>query len=273
MSSNPDSRENVDATRMPLTQHLEELATRLKRSLYAFIISLILVTSLPDPLHPFGGPHSLFGYDFLIISLLNRAESYAKNYQIFASTVTAPISAFLNVSLVLALIISLPVIFNQIYGFVAPGLYARERKAVRKYILPFTILLTIGGVFGLLVIFPIVMQILLDFYKPLNLARLISLSDFVNLLLLIPFVTGLAFTFPVYILPLVELKVISAKQLSSIRKWVYVGVALGVSLANPDPTDISSIPIVVPILILFELTIVVAKRIEKRSNNRSPGTT
>ena len=272
MSSGPDNHENVDVTRMPLTQHLAELAVRLKRSLYAFIIALALVTSLPDPFHPFGGPHALFGYDFLIITLLNRAESYAKDYQIFASTITTPISAFLNVSLVLTLIISLPVMFNQIYGFVAPGLYARERKAVRKYLLPFTMLLTIGGIFGLLVIFPIVMQILLDFYKPLNLAKLISLSDFVNLLLLIPFVTGLAFTFPVYIIPLVELKVISAKQLSSARKWVYVGVALGVSLANPDPTDISSIPIVVPILILFEFTILIAKRIEKTSKKRLAST-
>ena len=249
---------------MPLLQHLAELSVRLKRSLYAFLITLILVTSLPNPIHPFGGPQALFGYNFLIISLLRRAEdAYARGFQFMATTVTAPISVFLNISLVLALVVSLPVIFNQIYGFVAPGLYARERNAVRRYILPFTILLALGGIFGLLVIFPIVMHILLEFFPAFGLANLVSLSDFVNLLLLIPFITGLAFTFPVYLIPLVELKVISAKQLSSSRKWFYVGVALGVSLANPDPTDISSIPIVVPILILFEITVLIAKRVEK----------
>ncbi|MDG6904804.1 MAG: preprotein translocase subunit TatC [Nitrososphaerota archaeon] len=263
MSNPPDDPNEFDGGRMPLTEHLAELATRLKRSLYAFIIAFVAVTSLPNPLHPFGGQQALFGYNFLIISLIDRAEVYAGGFQLFSSSVTTPISVFLNVALALALIVSMPVIFNQIYGFVAPGLYARERRAVRKYVLPFSILLTMGGVFGLLVIFPIVMHILLEFYKPLHLADLLSLGDFVNLLLLIPLVTGLAFTFPVYLIPLVELNVISAKQLSGARKWVYVGVALGVSLANPDPTDISSIPIVIPILVLYELTILIAKRVEK----------
>lgn len=264
MSDYPND-EQTNVTKMPLMEHLAELSVRMRRSLYAFIIALILVTSLPNPFHPFGGQYALFGYNFLIITLLRRAENaYAKGFQFMATAVTTPISAFLNISLVLALVISLPVIFHQLYGFIAPGLYEKERKTVRKYILPFTLLLVVGGIFGLLIIFPIVMHILLEFYPVFGIANLVSLTDFVNLLLLIPFVTGLAFTFPVYLIPLVELKVISAKQLSSARKWVYVGVALGVSLANPDPTDISSIPIVVPILILFELTVLVAKRMEKK---------
>ena len=93
--------------------------------------------------------------------------------------------------------------------------------------------------------------------------NLVSLSDFVNLLLLIPVMTGLAFTFPVFLVPLVEFKVLTAKQLSSARKWVYIGVALTVSIANPDPTDLSSLPIIIPIFILYEITILISKRIEK----------
>lgn len=255
----------VEGTRMPLTEHLAELSVRLKRSLYAFIIAFAVVSSLPNPYHPFGGPGALFGYDFLVIALLRRAESlYANNFGLIATTVTSPISVFLNVSLALALVFSMPVIFNQIYGFVAPGLYQRERKAVRKYVLPFALLFTIGGIFGLFIVFPIVMHILLSFFGPFNLANLLPLNDFVNLLLLVPVVTGLAFTFPVYLIPLVELKVISAKQLSSSRKWVYVGVALIVGLVNPDPTFISSIPIIIPIYVLFEITVFIAKRIDKK---------
>ena len=255
----------VEGTRMPLTAHLVELSARLRKSLYAFIIAFAVVSSLPNPYHPFGGPGALFGYNFLVIALLRKAElSYAQNFQFIATTVTAPISVFLNISLVLALVFSMPVIFNQIYGFIAPGLYQRERKAVSKYILPFTLLFGIGGVFGLVVVFPIVMRILLSFYGPFDLASLVSLNDFVNLLLLVPVVTGLAFTFPVYLIPLVELKVINVKQLSSSRKWVYVGVALIVGLVNPDPTFISSIPIIIPIYILFEITVFIAKRMEKK---------
>jgi sec-independent protein translocase protein TatC len=250
-----------------MLSHLNELAVRLKRSLYGFLIALVLISSLPDPLQPFGGPNSLFGYNFLLISLINRAKSayLPQNYQFIASNgLTDPIFVFLDVSMVVALVVSMPYIFYEIYGFVAPGLYARERRAVRKYVLPFGLLLTAGGLFGLFVIFPIIIHILVVFFPAFSVAPLISLNSFVDLLLLIPFLTGLAFTFPVFILPLVEIRLLSVKQLSSARKWVYLLVALGVGLVNPDPTFISSIPIIVPIYVLFEITVYLSKRIEKQ---------
>lgn len=254
----------VEGSRMSIFDHLAELATRLKKCLYAFIIAFAAVSSLPDPFHPFGGKTSLFGYNFLIISLLIRAENWtAKNYTFFVTSLTTPISVFINLSLALAVIVTLPVIFSQIYGFIAPGLYSRERRVVRKYLLPFTLLFAGGAVFGLFVIFPTVMRILLIFVKAFNADNILPLNDFVNLLILIPVMTGLGFTFPVFVVPLVELKVISAKQLSSVRKWVYVIVALAVGLVNPDPTFISSIPIIIPVYALYEGTVYYCKRIEK----------
>jgi sec-independent protein translocase protein TatC len=254
----------VEGTRMSFFDHLSELAQRLKRALFAFIIAFVAVSSVPDPFHPFGGPTSLFGYNFLVITLVNVAEKYyLGTFNLYAQGLTSPITVFLNVSLVLAFVISLPIMFYQIYGFIAPGLYQREKKAVRKYLAPFTGLFAAGAVFGLVVIFPTITRILLSFYKAFGLQNLVSLSDFINLLLLVPVMTGIAFTFPVFLVPLVEFKILSAKQLSGARKWVYIGVALSVSIANPDPTDLSSLPIIIPIFILYEVTILISKRIEK----------
>ena len=264
-TDNPQSEKAAEnSASMSIFGHLGELSSRLKKSLLAYIIALVAVSSVPDPLHPFGGPNSFFGYNFLLTDLIRQAEStYAPKVTFFPSGPADPVFAFLNVSMVVALLISLPYMFYQIYGFIAPGLYMREKRIVRKYVIPFSLLLTIGGLFGLFIIFPTVMRILLLFYKPLGVTALISIDGFVSYLILIPLITGLAFTFPVFLIPLVELKILSAKQLSKSRLWVYLGVALAVSIANPDPTDISSIPIVVPILILFEITVLVAKRIEK----------
>jgi sec-independent protein translocase protein TatC len=253
----------VDGARMSFFDHLNELASRLKKALLAFIIAFVAVSSVPNPFHPFGGPNSLFGYNFLVITLVRLAESDYAGYKFYASDVITPITVFINVSLVLALVVSLPVIFNEVYGFVAPGLYLREKKAVRKYIAPFALLFSIGAIFGLFIIFPLIMKILLSFYTAFALQNLVELTAFVNLLLLIPVLTGLAFTFPVFLVPLVELKILSAKQLSSARKWVYIIVALGVSIANPDPTDLSSLPIIIPVFILYEITILIAKRVER----------
>ncbi|MHB8567074.1 MAG: twin-arginine translocase subunit TatC [Nitrososphaerales archaeon] len=265
--SKTPEEQSVEGSRMTFFEHLGELSKRLKKSLLAFIVAFVVVSSIPDPFHPFGGPTALFGYNFLLISLLHLAEiTYAPNAKFLATSLTDPITVFINISLVVALVISLPFIFNQVYGFVAPGLYQRERKAVSKYIIPFTVLFTIGSLFGLLVVFPIVMKILLSFFPSFGLVNLVSLSNFVNLLLLIPVLTGLAFTFPVFLVPLVELKILSAKQLSGARKWVYIVIPLIVGLVNPDPTFISSIPIIIPILILFEVTIFIAKRIENKRN-------
>jgi len=264
----------IDGARMTFFEHLGELSQRLKKCLFAFIIAFAVVSSVPDPFHPFGGPYSLFGYNFLLLTLLHNAETkYAPGLQLFAKDLTDPISVFINLSLVVALIVSMPYIFNQIYGFVAPGLYQREKKAVRKYLLPFTVLFASGGLFGLLVVFPIVMRILISFFPAFNLANLISLTSFVNMLLLIPVITGLAFTFPVFLIPLVEFKVLNVKQLSSARKWVYVIVALVVGIVNPDPTFISSIPIIVPIYILYEITVFIAKRIENNRNRMAAAST
>ena len=249
---------------MTFFEHLGELANRLKKCLYAFIIAFAVVSAVPDPT-PFGFQHTLFGYPFLIISLLARAENaWLPGAQTIATSLLDPISIFINVSLVLAVIVSIPYIFYQFYGFVAPGLYAREKKAVRKYLLPFTILFATGGIFGLFVIFPIIMRILLIFLKAFVNEQFVPLNDFVNLLLLVPAITGLAFTFPVYLIPLVEFKVLKVSQLTKARKWVYVIVCLAVGLVNPDPTFISSIPIVVPIFALYEITILLAKRIENK---------
>ena len=66
----------VEGTRMSFFDHLSELAQRLKRALFAFIIAFVAVSSVPNPFHPFGGPTSLFGYNFLVITLVNDAENY-----------------------------------------------------------------------------------------------------------------------------------------------------------------------------------------------------
>ena len=97
---------------MSFFEHLNELASRVKRALLAFVIAFAAVSSLPNPLHPFGGPGSVFGYNFLVISLVRAAEAYgAKNFDFIAPNPVTPITVFINVSLVLAVVISLPVIF------------------------------------------------------------------------------------------------------------------------------------------------------------------
>jgi sec-independent protein translocase protein TatC len=277
-SSRDDGRENEPSSesgdllsgRAAFLSHLNELASRLKRALLAYILALVIVSSIPDPLHPFGGNSSFYGYNFLLADLIRWAEAaYVPRVTIIAVTPSDPVFAFLNLSMVVALFVSLPYIFYQVYGFVAPGLYQREKRAVRKYVLPFSILLTIGVIFGLLVVLPIVMRILLLFFPVVGVSLVFTIDNFVSYLILIPLVTGLGFTFPVFVLPLVELKILRAKQLSSARKWVYILFALGVSIANPDPTDLSSIPIIVPIIILYEITIFVAKRIERNRASKS----
>lgn len=266
-----DEQTTVDGTRMSIFDHLAELSKRLKKCLYAFIIAFAVISSLPNPLHPFGGPNSLFGYDFLLISLLSYAEHWtAANYTPISMSLTTPISVFINLSLAISIVVTLPVIFRQIYGFVAPGLFQREKRAVEKYVLPFAGLFAVGGLFGLFIIFPTVMRILLIFFKAFNIAPFLPLGDFVNMLILIPVMSGLAFTFPVFVIPLVELKIVSAKQISGVRKWVYVLTALAVGLVNPDPTFISSIPIIIPVYVLYEATVYVSKRIERNRARATP---
>ncbi len=255
---------------MTFLEHLGDLSSRLKRSLLAFIFAFVAVTSLPNPLQPFGGSDSTFGYNFMIIALIRSSEAYyaGPGFSFIGTALTDPIFAFMNFALVLSFVVVLPYIFHELYGFVTPGLYKREKKVVRKYTLPFAGLFAAGAIFGIVVVTKIVLRVLLTFYAPVNLAPLLPLNSFIGLIVFIPAVTGLAFTFPVYLVPLVELKVLSVRQLSSARKWVYILVALAVGIVNPDPTFISSIPIIVPIYLLYEVTVYICRRIENRRTER-----
>jgi Sec-independent protein secretion pathway component TatC len=249
-------------------EELEELVKILKKIVYLFIILFGIFLILPSPEAFTLNNQNIFFYDLFIFWLLRVAEkSYLPSgTMIFAPTITAPLFAILYLAFLLALSITIPFASLEIYRFVAPALYRRERLAIRKYVLPFAILYLFGFFFTIFFILPLTFKMLLYWYQPLGIVPLVSISSFIYIIVILPILGGLLFCIPVFLLPLIELGALKTKTLTKNRILVYLIIAFIAGLISPDPTMLSVIPILIPIYILYEITILLGKRIEKRLN-------
>jgi len=167
-------------------------------------------------------------------------------------------------ALYLALAITIPYAFKEIYAFISPALYKREKKVIRKYLLPFGILYVTGAIYTTIFILPLTFRALIFLYEPLNIELLINLNDFINMVVLMVILGGVLFSLPTLILPLIEAGILKVRTLSKNRVLIYLIVAFIAGLISPDPTFLSVIPLLIPVYVLYEGTIIIGKKLENK---------
>ncbi|HLI46591.1 MAG TPA: twin-arginine translocase subunit TatC [Geobacterales bacterium] len=247
-------------------KYIDELAGRIKRILLVFIISLLVFLALPAP-NPFDlKTSSIFFYDTLIFWLIRTMEvAYLpQGAKIFSISITSPLFSVIQMALYLALAITIPYAFKEIYAFISPALYKREKKVIRKYLLPFGILYVTGAIYTTIFILPLTFRALIFLYEPLNIELLINLNDFINMVVLMVILGGVLFSLPTLILPLIEAGILKVRTLSKNRVLIYLIVAFIAGLISPDPTFLSVIPLLIPVYVLYEGTIIIGKKLENK---------
>src|SRR5215831_405269 len=173
----------------------------------------------------------------------------------------APTEAFLvniKVALYAALFLSAPLILFEVWKFVAPGLYEHERRYSFPFLIISTVLFVVGGLFAYFVILPVVLHFLItqggDLWKP-N----ITLSSYLAFCMKLILAAGLLFEFPVLIYFLTKVGVVTPKFLVKNRKYALLAFIIAAVLTPPDV--FSQILLAVPLFLLFEVSILVAKRV------------
>lgn len=243
-------------------KYLEELSNRLKKVLIFFFAIFIIALILPSP--ELKG--SVFYYDTLTFWLIRLIE---KSYlppgaKLFTTSITSPLFIILEVALAISLIFTIPYAFYQIYGFIQPALYRREKEMLKKYILPFVFLYILGVIYTTVLVLPLTFRALVLLYEPLGIELLINIGDFLNMILMMNILGGLLFALPAMILPLIEIGVMRTRILTRNRILIYLIIAFIAGLISPDPTFLSVIPLLIPVYVLYEATVYIGKRIEKR---------
>ncbi|MFJ5446269.1 twin-arginine translocase subunit TatC [Methylobacillus methanolivorans] len=232
--------------------HLIELRDRLLR----IMIGIVLITLV---LFPFANDI----YHFLAQPLL---QSLPVGGQMIATDVTTPFFVPMKVVLLAAFMISLPHTLYQIWAFVAPGLYTHERRLIGPLVFASTLLFLLGMAFAYFLVFPVVFGFITH-TAPEGVAVMTDIGKYLDFAITLFIAFGLAFEVPVAVVLLVSAGIVSVASLREARSYVIVGAfVLGAIFTPPDV--ISQVMLAVPLWLLYEVGILVASLIQRKSRQQ-----
>ncbi|MFC1486776.1 twin-arginine translocase subunit TatC [Thermoproteota archaeon] len=250
---------------MSFLKHIKELLNRSRTIIMAIVISTIIVMVLPISLD-FSNTSVINPYYQTITSftIRNIQEKFLPvEAELIPLDFLAPLEVFVFVALILGITISSPVISYEIYKFLNPALYKHERKMALQFVASFVGLFITGFLFGYFYVVPISMRTIFIFSDMLNLPPTYAFSEFFSLVGFALLACGLLFTLPTFLVLLVKAGILETSSLTGNRKYLYGGLIIVIALIDPDPGLVTEALIFLPLVIITEISILVAKRIER----------
>ncbi|KON31537.1 hypothetical protein AC482_00260 [miscellaneous Crenarchaeota group-15 archaeon DG-45] len=253
-----------DDEELPIWDHLDELARRLRRILVSVAVATIVMASLPADLARIA-KLDFSNYRPMISIVMEAIQDnlLPEGVNLIAFTWLDTFYIYVIVAIALGTLISLPVIAYEIYQFVSPAMFSQERRYVFSFVTVFSILFLVGAVYAYFILLPITFKILLRFVNQTRIAPFFSVRDFFNIVAFGILGSGLFYTFPLLIFLLVKIDLVDVQTLRENRKQIFVGLLIVTAVITPDPTPFSMLLMVVPFYILYELTIQVVSRIKR----------
>ncbi len=182
--------------------------------------------------------------------------------QLIATGTASPVIATLKLSFYLALMLAMPIILYQVWAFVAPGLYKKEKHFAFPLLATSIVLFYIGLAFAYFVVFPMIFKFVVAF-TPESVTYMPDITDYIGFVMMLVLVFGFAFETPVATVLLVWTGITTVEKLGSARPYVFLGAfVVGMLLTPPD--IISQIMLAIPVYLLFELGIIMARLFKSR---------
>ncbi len=247
MTAPENDPNNNDDVEQPLVQHLTELRNRL---LYCFLFILLV----------FGG---LFYFANEIYSYVSAPlqKFLPENSSMIATEVASPFLTPFKLTLFVAVFISIPYVFYQLWAFVAPALYRREKRLALPLLISSVVLFYAGMAFAYYAVFPLVFGFFTRI-APTGVTVMTDISNYLDFVLKLFFAFGLAFEIPVATVLLISANLVSAEGLAHKRPYIIVGCfVLGMLLTPPDV--ISQLLLALPMWLLFEIGVVFGRLVVK----------
>ena len=184
--------------------------------------------------------------------------------QLFANSMSDPITLYAYAVVVFAIGITLPVFAYEAYKFIDPALYQHERKAIFPFVSIVTVLFLIGAVFGFFFLAPSFIQGFIPFYNAVNAVELFPIMDFYNTVFFTVIISGILFMIPAFFVLLVKFGILHTKTVTKQRKYIYAGLAIAAMLISPGATPIGDLYLFLALLVLVEVSVFVGKRYEHK---------
>jgi sec-independent protein translocase protein TatC len=253
--SRREGQDDIDASKAPLLDHLIELRQRLIYSLLAFFGMFVLCFFFARPIY------NVLVWPFVRVVGEDKAKLIATHFleQLYTNIKLAVFGAAF---------LSFPVVANQIYKFVAPGLYRNERDAFRPYLIATPVLFFLGS----LVVYFIVMPMLIRFSVEMTpqaagnghaaIELLPKVSEYLSLIMSLILGFGVCFQLPVVVTLLARAGVVNGDSLRSFRRYAIVAITAAAAVLSP-PDPFSMLAMMLPTVLLYEASIWVVDRMEK----------
>ncbi len=222
---------------LPFISHLVELRNRLLKVVLSVLVVFLAMTPFANEI-----------YSFLAKPLM---QLLPENASMVAIDVVSPFLTPFKLVLVAAIFAAIPIILYQFWAFVAPGLYAHEKRMIAPLIVASTLLFALGMVFAYFVVFPLVFGFLTA-AAPEGVTVMTDIARYLDFTLTMFFAFGMAFQVPIVTIVLVWVGIFTPQQLAEKRPYIIVGAFIvGMFLTPPDA--ISQTLLAVPIWLLFEV--------------------
>lgn len=242
----------TDLPRQPLLDHLIELRRRLIICMLAFFASAVFCYLFADDIYA------------ILVRPLAEAMPDPENRHLIYTSLTEAFLAYLKLAVFGGFLLSFPIIATQLYRFLAPGLYQRERQAFAPYLIASPILFIAGAAFAYFVVFPAAWRFFLSFESPGILGALpikleARVGDYLAIVMHLIIAFGLSFQLPVVLSLLVRAGILSVETLKRGRRYAIVAIVVVAAFITP-PDVFSQIALSVPLYLLYEVSIFVCGR-------------
>jgi sec-independent protein translocase protein TatC len=241
--------EDIENEKMSLTDHLVELRTRLVRSL--IVVGIVFF--------------ACYYYKDWIFDIVTRplTSVLPKNGYLIYTGMTEAFFVYMKLAFFASVIITSPFILYQIWKFIAPGLLASEKKYVVPFVVSSTLLFISGVLFGYFIALPPAFEFFVSFNNK-YLQAMISFSDYLSLFVTFLLGFGLSFELPVFMFFLTKLGIVNSRMLSKQRRYAILVIFITAAILTPSPDALSQILMAIPLMFLYEISIFVAKFVEKK---------
>tara|TARA_Y100000590_G_C15707647_1_gene1009209 strand:+ start:891 stop:1655 length:765 start_codon:yes stop_codon:yes gene_type:complete len=240
--------------------HLTELRSRLLKSFIYLLIFFIISYFFAENI-----------YTFLVQPYTDAVKDDEINRRLIFTALHETFITYLKLAFFTSFFITSPIILMQIWKFVAPGLYKNEKMALLPYLIATPTLFLLGGMLVYYLVMPLAIKFFLSFETTSQLGALpiqleAKVNEYLSLIMRLIFAFGLSFQLPVLLSLLARVGFIDSQYLKKRRKYVVVIIFIVAAILTP-PDPITQIGLGIPLLILYELSILAVKVIEKKKEN------
>ncbi len=243
----PETRDPEQLAEGTLISHLLELRDRLLRSVIAICAFFV--------------PLAFFSDELFTLVAKPLIDKLPEGNSLIATSVIAPFMTPLKLALFAAIFVAMPYVLYQVWAFIAPGLYRREKRFALPLFASSVVLFYAGTAFAYFVVFPL-MFAFLTMTTPVGVKMMTDISSYLDFIVLLFFAFGLAFETPVATVLLVASGLVSIKTLRKNRGYVLLGIFVVAAFLTP-PDAISQSAMAIPMYLLYEVGILLAAFLQK----------